>query len=176
MCLTLWDSMTAAHWASLCLTNSWSLLRLMSIESGMPSNHLIRCHPLLLLPSIFPASGYFPAIWLFASGGQSIGVSASASVFPMNIQGWFPLENQRTLVWSACCPRDSQESTPAPQLESINSLVLSLLYGPTLTSVHDYWKNHSFDYIDLCWQSDVSVFKHGVYFYLRCIKILFILF
>ena len=126
------------------LTISWSLLRLMSIESWMPSNHLIPCHP-LLLPSIFPASGYFPAIWLFASRGQNIGVSASASVFPMNIQGWFPLENQRILVWCPCCPRDSQESSPAPQLESINSLVLSLLYGPTLTSVHDYWKNHSFD-------------------------------
>ena len=62
------------------------------------------------------------------------------------------------LVWSPCSPRDSQESSPAPQFESINSLVFSLLYGPTLTSVHDYWKNHSFDYMDLCQQSDVSPF------------------
>ena len=53
---------------------------------------------------------------------------------------------------------DSQESFPTPQLESIDSLVLSLLYGPTLTSVHDYWKTHSVDYMDLCWQSDVSAF------------------
>ena len=65
------------------------------------------------------------------------------------------------LVWSPCSSRDSQESSPVPQLESINSLVLSLLYGPTLTSIHDYWKNHSFDYPDLCWQSDCgSVSEH----------------
>ena len=62
------------------------------------------------------------------------------------------------LIWSPCCPRNSQESSPTPQSKSINSLALSLLYGPTLTSVHDYWKNHSFDYLDLCWQSDVSAF------------------
>ena len=57
------------------------------------------------------------------------------------------------------CPRNSQESSPAPQFKSINSLVISLLYGPTLTSIHDYWKNHSFDQTDLCWQSDVSDFN-----------------
>ena len=62
------------------------------------------------------------------------------------------------LVWSPCSPRDSQESSPAPQLESINSLVLSLPYGPALTPIDDYWKNHTFDYIDCYWQIDVSVF------------------
>ena len=62
------------------------------------------------------------------------------------------------LVGSPCSPRDSQESSITPQFESINSLVLSLLYGPALTSIHDYWKNHSFDYTDLCWQSNVSAF------------------
>ena len=82
---------TVAHQASLSITNSWSLLKLMSIESVMPSNHLILCHPLLLLPSIFPASGSFPMSQFFTSGGQSIGVSASASVLPMNIQDWFTL-------------------------------------------------------------------------------------
>ena len=84
----------AAHQASLSITNSWSLLKLMSIESVMPSNHLILCHPLLLLPSIFPSirvSGSFPMSQFFASCGQSIGVSPSASVLPMNIQEWFPL-------------------------------------------------------------------------------------
>ena len=75
---------TVALQASLSITNSWSLLKLMSIESVMPSNHLILCHPLLLLPSIFPASGSFPMSQFFTSGGQSIGVSASASVLPMN--------------------------------------------------------------------------------------------
>ena len=62
------------------------------------------------------------------------------------------------LVLSPCCPRDSQESFPAPQFKSINSLALSLLYGPILTSVHDYWESHSIDYMDLCRQSDVSAF------------------
>ena len=80
---------TAACQASLSITNYRSLLKLMSIESVMPSNHLILCHPLLLLPSIFPESGSFPMSWLFVSGGQS--TRASASVLPMNIQGWLPL-------------------------------------------------------------------------------------
>ena len=62
------------------------------------------------------------------------------------------------LVWFPCCPRKSRMSSLAPQLESISSSVLSLLYGPTLTSIHNYWKNHSFDYMGLCWQSDVSAF------------------
>ena len=78
---------TAARQASLSITNSQSLLKLMSIEPVMPSNHLILCCPFLLLPSSFPASGSFLVSQLFTSGGQSIGVSASASVLPMNIQG-----------------------------------------------------------------------------------------
>ena len=82
----------------------------------------------------FPASGSFPMSQLFAWGGQSVGVSALASVLPINIQGWFPL---RLTVWSPCSPRDSQESSPEPQFENINSSVLSLLYGSTLTSIHD---------------------------------------
>ena len=78
----------------------------------------------------FPASESFPKCQLFASGSQSVGVSASASVLPMNIHDWFSLV-VNWLVWSSC-PRDSQESSPAPQFESINSLALSFLYGPTL--------------------------------------------
>ena len=113
------------------------------------------CHP-NISPSVvlfsswllsFPAWGSFPMSWLFTSSRQSIGASASASVFPMNIQDWFPLG---LTGWSPCCPRDCQESSLAPQFKSINSSVLSLLYGPTLTSVHDY----SFDYMDFCWQSN----------------------
>ena len=91
---------TAAHQASLSITNSWSLLKLMSIELVMPSNHLILCRPLLLLPSIFPfffffqsflVSGSFQMSWFFTLGGQSIEVSASTSVLPVNIQDWSPL-------------------------------------------------------------------------------------
>ena len=90
----------------------------------------------------FPASGYFPISQLFASGGQSSGASALASVLLMNTQGWFPLGLTGLSPWS---PRDSQESSPAPQVKSMTSLVFSFLYSPTLTSIHDYWKNHSFD-------------------------------
>ena len=86
----------------------------------------------------------------FASGGQSIGTSASASVLLMNIQ--IPMNNQEIVLsfridWLdlLASPRDSQVSSPAPQFENINSSALSLLYGATLTSIHDYWKNHSFD-------------------------------
>ena len=137
------------------ITNSWSLLKLMSIESVMPSNHLILCHPLLFLPSIFPRIRVFsnesalcirwPKYWSFSS---SIGPSNEYS-------GLISLD---WLIWSSCCWRDSQESSPIPQFKSINSLVLSFLYSPILTSIHDYLKSHSFDYMDLCWQSNVSAF------------------
>ena len=82
---------TAARQASLSITNSWSLPKLMPIESVMPSNYIILCHPLLCLPSIFPASGSFQMSQLFTSGGQSIGISASTSVLPVNTQDWCPL-------------------------------------------------------------------------------------
>ena len=85
---TLW---TAEHQASLSITNSQSLLKLMSIELVIPSNHLILCRPLLLPPSIFASIRVFPMSHFFASGGQSIGISASASVLPMNTQDWSPL-------------------------------------------------------------------------------------
>ena len=108
------------------------------------------CHPTISSSVVpfssclqsFPASGSFPMSQFFTSGGQSIAVSASTSVLPKNIQYWFPL---RWTGWSPCSSRDSQESSPIPQFKSINSLALSFLYSPTLRSIHDYWKNHSFD-------------------------------
>ena len=134
-------SWIAACQASLSITNSQSPPKPMSIESMMPSSHLIICRH-LLLSSIFPSIMAFPVCQLFTSGGQSLGASASASVLPMNIQGWFPLDG---LVGSPCSPRDSQESSPTPRFKSIKSLALSFLDSPTLTSLHDHWKNHSLD-------------------------------
>ena len=109
----------------------------------MPSNHLILCHP-LLLPSIFPR----------------IRVFSSESLLHIRLPK-FQLQHQyfqcifRTdflqdglSFGSPCSPRDSQESSPTPQFKNINSLALSFLYSPALTSIHDYWKNHSFDYMD----------------------------
>ena len=133
---------TAAQQASLSFTISRSLPKFMSIALVMPSSHLILWHPLLLLPSIFPNIRVFSNESALHIGWPSIRVSALASVLPMNIQGWFPLG---WLVWSSCSPRDSQESSPTPQLKSISSSVLSFLHSPTLTSIHDHWKNHSLD-------------------------------
>ena len=142
-CPTLCDPMDyIARQVSLSITNSWSLLKLMSVESVIPSNHLIFCRPLLLLPSIFPSIRSFQMSQFFPSGGQSIGVSASASVIPMNRQDWFPLG------WTGLISLQSKgllRVFSTSQFKSINSSALSFLYGPTLTSIHDYWKNHSFD-------------------------------
>ena len=105
----------------------------MPIESVMPSNHLIFCHPLLLLPSVFSRMRvWFKMSRLFTSGGQSIGASASASALLMNIQSWHPVGLTGLISY---CPRDSQESSPTPQFKGTNSLAFSLLYGPTLTSI-----------------------------------------
>ena len=141
------------HQAPLCSTISWNFLKFMSIELVILSNHLILCRPLFLLPSIFPSITVFsnesalhirwPKYWSFTfSISLSNGYSRLISFRP----DWFDLlavQGTSLLQWKC---------------ESINSLVLSLLYGPTLTSVHHYWKDHSFDYMDLCEQSDVSAF------------------
>ena len=98
--------------------------------------------PFSSCPKSFPATGSFQMSQFFTPGGQHTGVSASTSALPMNTQDWSPLG------WtdcSPCSPRDSQESSPTPQFKSISSLVLSFFYSPTLTSIYDYWKNHSLD-------------------------------
>ena len=129
---------TAVCQASLSFTISRSLLQLMPIESVMPSNHLILFLLLLFLPSIFPSITVFPMSQLFAPGGQSIRISASAPALPMNSQGWFPLG---LTGWNSFQSRDSQEFS-TPQFKSINSSVPSFLYSPTITSIHDHRKNH----------------------------------
>ena len=109
-------------------------------------------------PQYFLESRFFAVSQLFSWDDQSIGASVSTSVL-MNIQGRYLRD---WLVWSPWSQRDSQESSPALQFESINYSALSLLYHPTLTSIHDYWKKKikkdSFDYMDLWWQSHVSAF------------------
>ena len=103
----------------------------------------------------FPASGSVQISQLFPSGGQSIGVSASTSVLPMNTQDWSPLG---WTGWISLQSKGLSRVFSTPQFKSINSSVLSFLYSPTLTFIHDYWKNHSFDQMDLYWQSNVSAF------------------
>ena len=145
---------TAAHQASLSITNSQSPPKPISTESVMPSNHLILCRPLLHLPSIFPSIKVFsnesalhirwPKYWSFRYNISPSNEHSELISFRMD--------------WLDLLPRDSQESSPTPQFKSSNSLVLSFLYSPTLTSIHDYWKNHNLDWTDLCWQSNVSAF------------------
>ena len=107
------------------------------------------CHPAISssvfpfsCPQSLPASESFPMSQLFAWGGQSIGVSALASFLPKNSQGWSPSE---WTGWISMQSKGLSESSPTPQFKSINSSVLSFLHSPTLTSIHDHWKNHSLD-------------------------------
>ena len=103
----------------------------------------------------FPASGSFPSSQLFTSGGQCIRASASASVLPVNVQGWFPLGLTGLISLQSKGLSRGFSSTTVQKHEFFS---VKLLYGPTLTSMNNYWKNHSFNYTDLCQQSDVFVF------------------
>ena len=131
----------------------------MSVESVMPSNRLILCRPLLLLPSIFPSIKVFsnesvvhirwPKYWSFSF---SISFSIEYSGLISFRIDWFDLTVQGT-----------QESSPALQFKSINYLARSLLFVPTLKSVHNYWRDYSFNYRSLCQEKDVFSFKHDFY-------------
>ena len=126
---------TAARQAFLSITNSRSPPKPMSIESVMPSNHLILCPPLLLLFSIFPASESFQMSQLFTSGGQSLGVSASTSILPMtDWTGWLSLQSK------GLASLFQHHSSKASILRH------SAFFIVQLTSIHDHWKNHSLDY------------------------------
>ena len=130
------------HARPLLITNSRSLLKLMSIELVMPSSHLILCHPLLLLPSIFPSIRFFsnesvicirwPKYWSFSFSISPSNEYSRLISFRMDWLNLFAIQ-------------DSQESSLTPQFKSINSSALSFLHSPTLTSIHDHRKNHSLD-------------------------------
>ena len=121
------------------------------------------CHPVIsssVAPfsfslQSFPSTGSFPMSQLFALGGQSIKASDLAWVLPVNIQDWFPLE---LTGWISLLSKGLSMDSPAAQMKVISSLARSLFYCPALTSVHDYWKNHSFDKTRFCRQSNVSAF------------------
>ena len=146
-----WTPLSLRICSDSCPLNQWCYLTILS------SAHT----PVLLLPSIFPnirvssnkSALHFrwPKYWSF-----SFGISPSneySGLISFRID-WF----------DPCCPKDSQESSPASQCKRISSLVLGLLYGPTLTPIHDYRKNHSLDYMDLCHQSDVCFLIHCLAF------------
>ena len=132
---------TAARQASLSITNTQSILKLMSIESMMPSNHLILCCSLLLSPSIFPASESFLVSQFFTSSDQSPRLSASASVLPKNIQDWFPLG---WTGWISLLSKGLSRVFSKITVQNYQFLVLRDFYSPTLTSTHDYWRKTAF--------------------------------
>ena len=145
----------AARQTSLSFTISWNLLTFMSIESVMPSNHLILCHPLLLLPSVFPSIKVFsnesallirwPKYWTFSFRISPSNEYSGLISFRMD---WLDL----------LAVQGTLKSSPIRQFTSINSSALNFLYSPTLTSLRDHWKNHSLDWMGLSWQSNISAF------------------
>ena len=140
-----------AHQFPLSPSISQSLIKFMSIDSIMLSNLLILCHP----PFAFSLSQHqvlFQSVPSSHQGVQSIAVSAS--VLPMNIQGWSPLGLTGLILKSKGLSRVFSNTT----VQKHHFSVVSLLYGPPLTSIHDYWKNYSLDYMDFCWWNDVSDF------------------
>ena len=154
-CPTLCHPVDCSTQDCLLFTISGSLLKLITNESVMPTNHLILCHPLLLLLSVFPSNSIFPNESVLCIRWPEYW-SFSFSIIPVNIQDWFPLgwygwislqSKGLSRVFSKTTAQKHQFFSTQP-----------FLYGLILISINDYWKNHSFDYTDLCWQSDVSAF------------------
>ena len=128
--------------ASLSITNSWSLLKLVSIESMMPSSHLILCHPLLLLPPIPPSIRVFSSESTLHMRWPKYWSSASASVLPMNNQDW------SVLGWTGWISLQSKRISRVFSNTTVQKhqfFGAQFLHSPTLTSIHDHWKNHSLD-------------------------------
>ena len=138
----LCDPMDCSILGSLSFTISQSLLKLMSTESVMPSNHLILCYSLLLLPSIFPSIRVF-------SSESALGIRWAkywSFSFRLSLSNEYSQLVSFRIDWfDLLLVRGTLKSSPTPQFESITSSVLSFLYSPTLISIHDYWKNHSLD-------------------------------
>ena len=146
---------TAACQASLSITSSGSLLKLMSIKSVMPSNHVMLCHPFLLPPSIFPSIRVisnesalrirWPKYWSFSFSTNPSNEYLGLIFFRID---WLNLLAVQGTLKSLLQHHNSKHQ----------SLAFSFLYGPTLTSIHDHWKNHSFQWTEFCLQSNVSAF------------------
>ena len=148
---------TEARQASLSLLIFWSLPKVLSIVLVMPFSHLIVWYPPLLLPSILPSITDFSNESAVCIRYQTTRVPASASVLPMSNQGWFPLKLAALISMLS-----KGLSGVFSQFESISSLAIHLLFGPALITIHDHWEDHCLDYLDLCWQSNISAFQRTV--------------
>ena len=134
------------------------------IHSHWVSDAIQPSHPLSSPSPPAPSPSQYQSLSQWVNTSHEV-----AKVLEFLLQHHCYLRNPRAdllhngLVGSPCSPRDSQESSPTPQFKSINSLALSFLHSPTLTSIHDYWKNHSLNYMDLCWQSNLSAFEYAIW-------------
>ena len=141
-CLTLVTPWTAAHQTSLSLLSFRVCSNSCALSWWCNPTISSSVIPFSSCRQSFPASGSFQMSHFFASGGQSIGASVSSSVLPKNIQNWLPLG---WTGWISLQSKGLSKLSLTPQFKTINSSVLSFLYGSTLISIHDYWKSHSFD-------------------------------
>ena len=142
---------TASHQASLSFIISWSSCKLMPIESMMPSNYLILCCLLLLLPSVFSSISVFSNVLAFCIRWPKYWSFSFTVCFSNE---YSELISFRTDLFDLLAVQGTLECSLAPQCKSISPLALSFLYGLSLAFIHGYWKNHSFDPMDLCHQSD----------------------
>ena len=146
---------TTACQAPVSSTISQSLLKFMSLSWWCYLTISSSATPFSSCPQSFPAQGLFQWIGPLHQVAKVLELQFQDKSFQWIFRVGFLSDWP---VWSPCSPRESQEFSPAPRLKSITSSVLSLLYHPTLTFIHDYWKNHSLEYTYLCQQSDVSAF------------------
>ena len=141
-------SWTAACQSSLSITNSWSLLKLIFIELAQIHDAIQLSHP---LSSPSPPAFSLSQLQSLFQGVSSLHQVAKVSEFQLQHQSfqWVFWTDFRWewLVWSPCSTRDSQETSPTPQFKSIHSSALRFLYGPTLTTIHDYWKNYNLTFV-----------------------------
>ena len=124
------------------------------------------CHPAIsssvVAFSSCPNPSQHQSLFQWVNSSHEVAKVLEFQLQHQSFQRNYRADLQNGLVGSPCSPRDSQESSPTPQFKSINYSALSFLYSPTLTSVHDHWKNHSLDYTDLCWKSNVSAFEYAI--------------
>ena len=155
-CLTLCNPMDCSTWGFPLLHHLLELDKshVHGVGNATQSSHLFSL-PFSFCLQSSQASRSFPMSYLFAPGGRSVGASASASFLPMNIQGWFRLW---WTGWISLLSKGLPRVFSSNTVQQHHSLVLNLLYGPTVTFAHDYWKNYSLDCMNFCQKSNISVF------------------
>ena len=159
-CLTVCDPMSRSTPG---LPVHHQLLELTQTYAHRVSDAIQASHPLSSTSAPAPHPSQHQGLFQWVNSSHKVAKVLEFQLQHQSFQ-WTPKTYllQVGLVGSPCSPRDSQESSPTPQFKSINSSLLSFLHSPTLTSIHDHWKNHGLDKTDLCWQSNVSAFYYAI--------------